>query len=477
MTWLTLKTFGYLIFFIHALGILSAIEAIYLVRSAQGALAWSIVLILYPYISLPLYWVFGRTRFKGYYKLIKSFKARPRTQQDTWQDEAKRYATDKLPIETANVQLFEQIAQEKFTGGNNVELLIDGDTTFSQIISGISAAQSYVLLQFFIIRDDEIGQRVKAALCERARAGVKVLVLYDEIGSAELSSEYVSDLQQAGVQITEFSTRRGRGNFFQFNFRNHRKLVVIDGQLAFVGGLNIGDEYLGKSKSFGSWRDTSLMLSGPVVLSLQTVFATDWNWATNSLPDVVNSDAPYVGKKIVLNVATGPSDENDRCALLFLGALNSAKKRIWISTPYFVPSESVMNALELAVLRGVDVRLLLPLKYDHLLAWYASYFYTPTLALQGVKIFRYNEGFLHQKALLVDDALSILGTVNFDNRSFHLNFEVSLVIADKEFAESVAGMLEADFSRSIQDNLTTLDDLPWWRRFLTKFARLFSPIL
>jgi cardiolipin synthase len=334
------------------------------------------------------------------------------------------------------------------------------------------------LVQFFIIKDDDIGRELKRRLIAKSRDGVRCFVLYDEIGSLTLPQAFIDELRQSGVEVEAFKTTKGFSNRFQINFRNHRKIVIADGKVAFVGGHNVGDEYLGRDKNFGRWRDTHVRLVGPVVLPIQIVFLQDWYWATERLLEVnLDPELSPEGDIDVLTLPSAPVDEIEACTLFFLTAINNAQEKLWIASPYFVPDEAISTALQMAALRGVDVRILIPSKPDHLMVYLAAFSYLQEMEIAGVKVFRYESGFLHQKVLLVDDTLASVGTANLDNRSFRLNFEISMVFANQRFVKSVESMLLDDFDQAV---LASYDD--YQRRWLgfkfgVRVARLLSPIL
>jgi len=467
----------------HILGILSAIDALYWVRTSQGAIAWGVSLVTFPYAALPLYWIFGRRHFMGYRELMERYTGANRCALEALKRRYDAYSAPTVPIDSESERAFENIAESEFTFGNRVELLVNGRATFDAIFAAIENAKSYIYVQFFILRDDDLGFELQRRLIERAKAGVVVRVLYDEIGSPKLGHRFVSELRSVGAVIEPFATRQGWHNFFQLNFRNHRKIVVIDGQTAFVGGHNVGNEYLGdfkampRHKRFSSWRDTHVMITGPAVISIEGTFLADWFWATQQQPSFEWQPPSQPGDQRVLTIASGPTDERERCTLMFLEAIHSARRRVWIASPYFVPDDSIVSALQLAALRGVDVRILLPDRPDHILVWLASFSYVPEVRRYGVRVLRYGAGFLHQKVLVVDDALAAIGTANLDNRSFRLNFEVTVMVADHEFNNQVAQMLEDDFAKSEEVNSDSFDKLSLPLRLAAKFARLFAPIL
>ena len=460
----------------HIMGLVSSIHAIMSTRTEQGAVAWAIGLNTVPYVAVPAYWVLGRSRFQGY---VTARRGEMEEIAGVTEDARTAVRAFERPDEDISpaVRAAQLLAGLPYLRGNSVELLVDGDATFASILQGIDAAEEYILFQFFIVHDDEIGREVKAHLIGRARAGVRVYFLYDEVGSHDLPKAYKEELRQAGVEVYNFHTQKGPGNRFQLNFRNHRKVVVVDGKVAWVGGHNVGDEYLGRDPKFGHWRDTHVRIEGPSALGAQLSFAEDWYWATESRLDLDWTPVPSADGDIpVLILPSGPADELETANLMFVHAINSAKERIWIASPYFVPDRPVVTALQLAGLRGVDVRILIPDKADHLSVWLAAYSYLDESASTGVDFYRYQDGFLHQKVVLIDDVVATVGTANFDNRSFRLNFEITALVADDDFAGEVERMLENDFAKSRLMEAGEYDAKPWWFRFAVNLARLTGPV-
>jgi cardiolipin synthase len=463
---------------VEFLGILTAIHAAVHARSSQGAIAWAVSLVTFPWVSLPLYWIFGRGKFHGYVEVLRAGR---REHADRVEAVMRLLATDgavaRKDVEPGH-RVFEQLAGWPFNEGNRVELLVDGEATFTSMFEAIDSARNYVLLQYFIVRDDDLGRELRATLARKVAQGVRVFLLYDEIGSHSLPRRYLDELRSDGVRVSSFHTTRGRRNRFQINFRNHRKITVVDGTTAFVGGHNIGDEYRGRSRRFGPWRDTHVKIVGPAARNVQAVFLGDWYWATREGIELEwPTEFPESGETRVLVVPTGPTDEVQTCSLLFLQAIHSARSRIWIASPYFVPDDAIVEALQLAALRGVDVRILLPMRPDHRIVYLASFFYLKWLDLPGIRFYRYEYGFLHQKVFLVDDDLAAVGTANLDNRSLHLNFELTILGVGSGSARRVEEMLERDFSRSRK---VTVED--YHRRSVlfktgVSVARLFSPVL
>lgn len=461
---------------LHVAGIFAAMHAVMHTRTAQGAFAWSLGLVLLPYVALVPYLFLGASHFGGYVDLHRQRQSRffmlhdeasrpPRDgavhQPDTVHDP--RYAPIGHMLKTA------------MHGGNALTLLVDGQAAFDAMLAAIARAERYVLVQFFIIHDDDLGGRLRDALLERAAAGVKVCLLYDGIGSHALPDRFVERLRQGGVQARPFATRRWR-NRFQLNFRNHRKVLVVDGTHGFVGGLNAGDEYLGGNPALSPWRDTHMGIEGPAVADLQRAFAEDWYWVTGQRPP---SLAPLerCGRAASMIVATGPADRQESCSLFFTQAIHAATKRIWITTPYFVPDAAVFGALRLAVFRGVDVRILIPDRPDHRTVFMASTLYAHEATIAGIRVFRFRDGFTHQKVMLIDHDTAVVGSMNLDNRSFRLNFEIAALNVDEAFASEVETMLKADFARSDEVNPNDYRRLPYLSRVALHVARMFDPVL
>ena len=472
----SLLLFAFILFYL--LGFIAAINALMTARTSQGAIAWILSLLSFPYIALPLYWFFGRSKFNGYTAARKEAEAKVADKLKEILEPIKLYVPKNSSqglLETTS----QQLTQMPYLQGNNLELLIDGEDTFASILEGIKEAKRYILMEFYIVRDDNLGHKIQKALMQKAKQGVKVYFLYDEIGSYKLSKSFIMTMRETGIEVYDFHTQKGVRNRFQVNFRNHRKIVVVDGETAWIGGHNIGDEYLSKSKRFGHWRDTHVKIIGPSALVVQKTFIDDWYWAAEQLIKnlIWKPVASKEANKKVLILPSSPADTLETASLMFLQAISSAKKRIWISSPYFVPNSAIIKALQLAALRGVDVRILIPNKADHFLVYLAAFTYFETVSVAGVKIFRYQDGFLHQKVMLVDDAHAAIGTANLDNRSLRLNFEITALVADSEFAKKVETMLENDFAHSHELQMQEIKKQSFFFKLITRLARLTAPVL
>jgi len=461
----------------YLMGIVAAIEAVMTARTAQGAVAWAISLVFMPFIAVPAYLVLGRSKFEGVMKAYEQSKGEIDQVASKFHQNMQAWAVAEK--DGASVyKAVHELSGMALTHSNLATLLINGNATFDSILEGVAQAQDYVLFQFYMIHDDALGRRVKQALIEKAKAGVRVYVLYDEVGSHDLPESYVGDLRAGGVQVSSFKPTQGSGNRFQLNFRNHRKMVVVDGKTAWVGGHNVGDEYMGRDPEFSPWRDTHVRLEGPVAVQLQATILSDWYWATRQLPELNwEPKAAAAGDVRAMIVPFAPSQRFETAGLFFVTALHSAQRRIWLSAPYFVPDEAILKGLELAALRGVDVRIITTGKPDSWPVYLAAFSYIERLHGLGIKFYSYQPGFLHEKVMLVDDEFSTVGTPNFDNRSFRLNFEVTALIADKAFAGEMETMLEQDFEHAVAIDADALKQKPFWWRLAVNLSRLAAPVL
>ncbi|MCX6877662.1 MAG: cardiolipin synthase [Verrucomicrobia bacterium] len=460
---------------LEIIGLLHVLHALMHVRTAQGTIAWVISLLTFPYLAIPLYWVVGRSRFSGYVRGRRAGDARLRMLAEAMHKRLRHYEIA-IPDEDAFARAAMILGGLPFTRGNALELLIDGEEMFERLFREMQQARDYLCVNFFIVKNDKLGTRFQQALIERAQAGVKVWFLFDEIGSHKLPRCYLKALREAGVDCRSFGINRHWWSRLQVNFRNHRKIVVVDGKTAFLGGLNVGDEYLGRDVRFGPWRDTHLQLCGPAVQAVQMVFLEDWFWATETVPELCWTTRPEAANQVAAVIPTGPADPADSWQLVVAEAANSSRHRLWITSPYFVPDEGVLTALQAAAIRRVDVRILLPERPDHLLVWLSAFSYYEQSIPYGVKLFHYHRGFLHQKVMLIDDRLAAVGTANLDNRSFRLNFEITAFSPDPAFVDEVARMLAVDFTDAREARVEDFTGRSFLFRAACRAARLLAPI-
>ena len=457
----------------YLLAIAFAISEIFRSRTSQGSIAWIITLLVMPFPMTLIYAIFGLKAFDDY-AAVQTHSGRVLRKVRA----AKTKILDQPS--TAEFPVLANVSQLPFLAGNDAELLIDGQATFGSIFEGISRAQSVLLVQFYIIHDDELGREFADRLIERAKAGVRIYLLYDDVGSFSLPRAYKNRLRAAGIKVSGFNHQHRILRILgptRIQYRNHRKIVIADGKEAWIGGLNVGDEYMSRSKKFGHWRDTHVRFKGPAVLAAELSFREDWQWATNEeLTDLPTSIEP-AGDQSMLIMPTGPADELESCAIAFDDVIGQSQKRLWIVSPYFVPDLSMETALFAAKMRGVDVRILIPEKPDHRIVWLASLAYANRMVHHGIDIYRYPSGFLHQKVILVDDKIAGVGTVNFDNRSFRINFEITMWFTGERMISDVERMLHKDFDDANKVDRFVPGSTGVVMRFLAQSARLLSPIL
>jgi len=470
-TWYHLLGFAIL----YAIGLLHVVHALMHVRTSQGTVAWVVSLMSVPFVAIPLYWLLGRTRFSHD---IGGRRERDERLAKLTSDMERRLRD--LEVHIADDNAFERAAEIlgglPYTRGNDLRVLIDGKEAFERIFRAIERSTRYICVNFFIVKNDRLGKRFQQALIDRAREGVKVYFLFDEFGSHKLPRQYLQELRDAGVKCHSFGVNRFWWSRLQLNFRNHRKIVIGDGDVAFIGGLNVGDEYLGRSQRFGPWRDTHLEMKGPVVQAVQRVFIEDWYWAAEELPELSWEAGEQAADQVAAIIPTGPADPAESWQLLVAESANTSRKRLWITSPYFVPDQGVMTALQAAAIRGVDVRVLIPEHPDHLLVWLSAFAYYEASIPYGIRLFRYTPGFLHQKVMLIDDRHAAVGTANLDNRSFRLNFEITAFSPDAKFVKRITEMLEGDFAHAREVELDEFTKRPFWFRAACRAARLLAPI-
>ncbi|MBZ4687058.1 MAG: cls [Clostridiales bacterium] len=450
-------------------------------RNPSITLSWLLVLLFIPVLGLIFYLTFGRNYRKK--KLVKD-KEILNDQLNELVEQQMHVVSNEFSFSETHsinrlVKLILKSSNSPFTKNNTAKVLTNGEETFSEIIEELKKAKNHIHLEYYIIQDDEIGHKIKDILVERACSGVEVRVIYDGVGSRKLSLKYITQLKNAGVKVKCFLPVVMPFLNSKINYRNHRKIIVIDGKVGFVGGLNIGDEYLGKNARIGFWRDTHLKLMGDSVYFLQNIFVQDWHFiggdwlhGKNYFPEVERC-----GNTMVQIAASGPDSEWETIMQAYFTTITSAKKNIYITSPYLIPDDSILMALKTAALSGVDVRIIVPGKPDKRIVYWASHSYFEELLEAGVKIYKYNRGFIHAKLLLVDGTVASIGTANMDIRSFKFNFEVNALVYD----EAVYKRLEKDFYTDIEySDEVTLEEFinrPLLDKIKESGARLLSPLL
>jgi len=365
------------------------------------------------------------------------------------------------------------------TEKNRVNVLQNGRETFDSIIAAIDGAKHHIHLEYYIIDDDHIGNLIRKLLIKKVQEGVKVRFIYDDVGCWSLPKHFVDSMSDAGIEIYSFLPVRFPLLTNKINYRNHRKIVVVDGIIGFVGGLNIADRYLQGSEELGIWRDMHLRLEGEAVNSLQVVFLVDWYFVSD---DIVKGDEYFPTNQpdeshFVQITASGPDSDWASIMQAYFAAIASAKSSIYISTPYFMPNEGILTALKTASLSGLDVRIMLPSRSDSKMVFWSSRSYVTELLEAGIKIYFYEKGFPHSKLLLVDEVLCSIGTANMDIRSFDQNFEVSALIYDEAITLDLQKSYLNDLQNSTEIKLETWENRPRWDSIRESVARIFSPLL
>lgn len=441
-------------------------------REPTSAMAWCLLVILVPIIGMLLFVVFG---YQSVHPPLKKKRRHaqtfhnPLTQRD-------------FPVDAGYeglAELAQQLGAQPMLPGNLLELYDDGASAYEAMLEAIKSAKHHVHMEFFIARGDDSGLKFMHALAERARAGARVRFLYDAMGSWKLHNRALRILTQAGGQAVPFlpllNPLRRR---IQINLRNHRKILVVDGKVAFTGGLNLGDEYLGMSRFFGPWRDTFVRVEGPAVEGMQRVFAEDWDFASDEeLGPSYFPPQRSAGHGRVQVAWSGPDQDRKTIREVYFAAIMRARKRVWLATPYFVPDASLLDALCLAARSGRDVRVVCPFRPDKWVPHLASRYYWGDLLQAGGKVYQYTTGFYHTKLLLVDDAWASIGTPNFDNRSLYLNFELTCLVEDQPTLQKVEKQFLSDMSQSIRLTTESFGHRPFVAKMAENVCRLLSPVL
>ena len=451
-------------------------------RDPTKTISWLLILGALPVLGALLYVLFGRVVRKR--RLSRHKQVRQKQTEEILKDRQVRPSPEDVdqagnfPMNKKLARLLLNDADAHLTLNNRSEVLTNGQKTFRALFSALETAKDHIHLEYYIFHNDAIGRNILNLLMRKASEGVKIRVLVDGLGNRSLTKRF-GELKKVGVETAGFYPARFPFLSRRLNLRNHRKIVVIDGRVGFLGGLNVGDEYLSRNKKIGFWRDTFLKLEGDSVNFLQTVFLNDWNGVTHQdISDPLYYPQPqHFGSQMTQIAATGPdSDWGSMLQIIFV-ALTSAHKTIYIETPYFIPDEGSVMALKTAALSGLDVRIILQGVPDHKITYWASHSYIEELLESGVRIYRYTKGILHAKVLILDSEIGVVGSTNFDIRSFSLNFEISAFIYECAFAQR----LEIDFHQDLADSKElTLEEYklrPLPNRIKESSARLFSPLL
>lgn len=445
-------------------------------RNPIRSLAWIIALIFLPGVGLLFYIFFGRS-LKGMHMLSRHNKRKLLSSVNP-----PRVDMDSLGLpeqERQLVKLARTICQAPLSVDNSVEIFTDGRSKFESLKRDLRRAEESILLQYYIFLDDSLGQEIADILIEKAREGVTVKVIYDHVGSFAAHNRFFRRMRDGGVDTHPFFRVTFPQLANRINWRNHRKIVVIDRKVGYIGGMNIADRYVDGSPDTGSWRDTHFRVRGDIVESLIYSFVIDWNFLkkTPTLLHMSGRSSGMSGNVGMQLVTSGPTEKRDNIALTFLKAISGARKNIYIQTPYFLPTDTLLSALEAAALSKIDVRVMIPLKSDSVLLRHAAFSYVSKLLDVGIKVYLYREGMLHAKVMIVDDTFVTAGSTNFDFRSFENNFECNLLIYDAECNRKMREIFFSDMNCCDRVIQSAWKKRPIYNRVIESVVRLFAPIL
>jgi cardiolipin synthase len=483
----TINIINLVITAVLALNIFLALTLIFLERrDASATWAWIMILFFIPILGFGIYLLFGRKlRRKHLFRWEGKKKVGIDTliefQMEAIEDDSFDFRLDDASHYKELIIMHLQNNQAVLTQDNQVDIFIDGREKFDALMEDLKNAKNHIHIQYYIFRLDNLGNSIYNILLEKVKQGVEVRVLYDAMGSRSLRKRHFKELIDLGGQVEVFFPSVFPLINPRMNYRNHRKIVVIDGRIGYIGGFNVGDEYLGLDKKFGYWRDTHLRIEGSSVHPLQTRFILDWNQASAD-QDIEYSDRffpaiPMKGSVGLQIVSSGPDSEWEQIKNGYLKLLMMAKKYIYIQSPYFIPDASFMDTLRIACLSGIDVRIMIPNKPDHIFVYWATYSYVGELIRAGAKVYIYQNGFLHTKMIVIDDEASTVGTANIDVRSFKLNFEVNAFIYDRTTSHQLAEIFEEDMQLSTELTWELYQERSKKIMFKESIARLISPIL
>jgi cardiolipin synthase A/B len=448
-------------------------------RQPVSTVAWILVILMMPLIGAVLFLVFGINRVQSRLKLRRSlrrqaFRARPEYLAPFFAE------TEHFnPTQATLARLVSTTTKFQPTAGNHLLVLHDTTRVFAEIEAAIAAAKHSIHLEYYIWQPDKTGTRLRNLLIERAKAGVAVRFLYDSLGSLRLTRAFLQPMRDAGIQVEAFVPGRSLRERWSINLRSHRKLVIVDGKIAFTGGMNVGDEYLGLSTYFGKWVDTHIRLEGPATLQLQEVFAEDWHYATKeALVSPPFYPEPAMDGQVIAQVLAGGPDSDDSVfqAAMF-AAIGEAQHHVTLVTSYFVPTPPLVAALENAAQRGVSTRVLVSGPKTYWYTYHAGRSYYDSLLRAGVEIWEYHGGLLHSKTLTIDRTWSLIGSPNFDARSLHLNFEVAVAVFGAAAADLLLEHFDEDIASAVKIDPTQWADRSWQTRLVQNYCRMFSPVL
>lgn len=477
-------------FFLTHLVIWNMLFAIVIVffqrRDPKSVWAWLLLLYFIPVLGFVFYLLLGQDMHKR--KMFRNKEVEDHIGEDIRRQEYRLKTGDEQELDE-NIKGYEDLVMYNLETGsavltkdNNVDIFIDGNEKFRALKEDLRKAEHFIHIQYYIIKNDVVFNEIKDILIEKAAQGVEVRVLFDAMGCRSVRHSYWKKLNAKGVQTAEFFPALLRRLQLRINYRNHRKIVVIDNKVAYVGGFNVAKEYIDLDEKFGHWRDTHLRIRGSAVLSLQVRFILDWNYAAGE--NLLEKKALFQGTQAgnrdhcdLQIISSGPDKTTQQIHDNYLRLINKAQKSIYIQTPYFIPDEAILNALMIAVKSGIEVNIMIPCMPDHPFVYWATYSYIGDMVMAGANCYTYNNGFLHSKGMIVDDKVLCYGTANMDIRSFALNFEVNAVIYDEKKAKEMVDIFRKDLEVCRQITKDYYAGRKLKIRVKEQVCRLLSPLL
>jgi cardiolipin synthase len=454
-------------------------------KDPTATLAWVLVLLIFPGFGFLLYLLLAQNFSRKQLFIMKVYAKK--TFGDYIKVQKELFSTGGLVFNDKNIENYKDLIKMNlfyygfsYTQNNEIVIYTDGERKFQELFNSIENAKDHIHMEYYIIRNDDLGNKLLNLLSKKAKEGVEVRLLYDSVGGRQISKDKIEKLKGSGVKVAVFFASTVPFINFKINYRNHRKIVVIDGIVGFVGGFNVGNEYMGLNNKIGYWRDTHLKIRGDAVIDLQTRFFLDWSHASKQelmfLPKYF-PDNRIQGKVGIQIISSGPDKSDEVIKSNYVKMINSAKKSILIQTPYFIPDASVFEAIKIAAASGVDVRIMIPCKPDHPFVYWATYWYCGGLLKYGVKVYIYEYGFLHAKTLVIDGTVASVGTANFDVRSFKLNFECNAIIYDTKTSQMLYDIFMDDLNYSMELTRELYLERGVLIRFKESVCRLLAPLL
>lgn len=454
-------------------------------RSTNSIIAWILILYLAPYVGFIVFIIIGRKMNNANMFGFKNAELNTFKSYLNKNEEKNKYNKESLYEKNKDMILaLEAMDYSPYRNDNNVSMYSDGKLFFNELLESLKKAKKSINIEFYIFKNDDIGTKILNVLEEKAKEGVEVRLLYDSVGSRSLNRNVLNKLINEGGKVGEFFPSWLKFININMNFRNHRKIVVIDNNVGFVGGFNVGDEYLGKDSKFGYWRDTHIKFTGSAVNDLNLRFLADWRYATKeevSLEEIFeaneeNSNSNNVGMQIV---SSGPNlSDKYEIKMAYLKMIQKAKKYLYIQSPYLIIDNSISDSLKLAAASGVDVKIMIPGKGDHPFVYWANLVYAGDLIKEGIRVFHYDKNaFLHAKTVVIDDEVCSIGTANMDTRSFELNFEVSSFIYSEKIAKEQKYEFENDMKMCEELTLEKYQNRSRIVKIKESLSRLFSDVL